>query len=489
MIRIELIEDLSLKARIDELDEQLRYLKHEFGIVIKSYGNILRVALNAIQPELLDNLLERVKINRELDRALDSAGGYSIDFLGNKNPKVSLIGILAHLKEHQMKLNRLVYLTKSNLRLRKTYVCENHDFDFLKKQIRDQSSILIPYSTFRKLRDSDATFFIYSFNGARDFELLYNHSSNIVLVLYEQEYFLYEKQIQKRKHLIEDEIKSEDRLRISGIQYVPAANVQINISQTIEDIVKRLDELNTGAYNCYKDECDILLDEIDDKKIYKLTLSDETTLYLDSNDTVFKETGELIRAYKLNKGERIRVYPKDEFAEKLYQVAVETEPDLFGAVEEHSKYWQNIIGQLQSFHRHNLYLKLKERGMKVLESTMDAYLRGQRKFPMFNNDLRSIIQLFFIERSPSEIDQILLPILKSKAAYNSTMIALGRGLKQELKLFFKEGRIGEILLKRNFNSETLNRFINEHMPLLTILEKEEYENETEVMNLIQKFDV
>ena len=40
-----------------------------------------------------------------------------------------------------------------------------------------------------------------------------------------------------------------------------------------------------------------------------------------------------------------------------------------------------------------------------------------------------------------EIDIILTPILKSKTTYNSTMIVLGRGLKQELRLFLKERKI------------------------------------------------
>ena len=34
---------------------------------------------------------------------------------------------------------------------------------------------------------------------------------------------------------------------------------------------------------------------------------------------------------------------KNELAENLYQVAVETEPDIFGIVEEHSNFWKQII--------------------------------------------------------------------------------------------------------------------------------------------------
>ena len=98
--------------------------------------------------------------------------------------------------------------------------------------------------------------------------------------------------------------------------------------------------------------------------------------------------------------------------------------------------------------------------MKVLQTTIDAYFRGQRKFPMFNSDLRAILQLSGNELLYEEIK-------KSKRLYNSTMIALGRGIKQELKQFLKEKKIGDILQKKGFSKETLQKFIDECMPLLT----------------------
>jgi len=61
--------------------------------------------------------------------------------------------------------------------------------------------------------------------------------------------------------------------------------------------------------------------------------------------------------------------------------------------------------------------------------------------------------------------------------YNSTMIALGRGVKQELKQFLKNRSIGEILQKKNFTGDTLQRFINEYMPLLTIIKIKEIADE------------
>ena len=52
------------------------------------------------------------------------------------------------------------------------------------------------------------------------------------------------------------------------------------------------------------------------------------------------------------------------------------------------------------------------------------------------------------------------------------MIVLGRGLKQELRLFLKEKKIGEILQKRNFNENTLQTFVDEFMPIHAVISKD-----------------
>jgi len=80
--------------------------------------------------------------------------------------------------------------------------------------------------------------------------------------------------------------------------------------------------------------------------------------------------------------------------------------------------------------------------------------------------------LYYHNLPDNEIDTILNPVLKSKTTYNSTMIVLGRGLKQELRLFLKKKKIGEILRKRNFNENTLHTFVDEFMPMHTVVRKE-----------------
>lgn len=471
MIKFKNIPGNELDKLINKLDEKISFVNSEFGFELKSYGNILRIAINAIQKETIENLIERVAINKELERALDNAGGYTVDYLNENNPKAGLLETLCYLNENLPKQQALLkFLNETD---KKTIaVFDNNDLDFVVRNIRNRKVEVMPFSALKKADTKNKVLVFHSFNGQKDFDYLYNLDNEIRLILYKQEKNLYYKYLYQRKKLIEEEIKSKDRFKICGVEYNGTRDSVIDISTTINGIVSRLDEMNGKAYEGYKNECDLLLNEIEEKLIYKVT-SNRATLFLESNDTIFTDKGELMKSYKIKVGDKIRIYPKEELAENLYQVAVETEPDIFGIVEEHAIFWKQLINEL----RHKmgddfLYQKLKEKGLRILPATLATYGKGYRKFPMFNNDLRAILRLYYHDKPDNEIDAILKPILKSKTTYNSTMIVLGRGLKQELRLFLMKKKIGEILQKRNFNENTLQAFVDDFMPIHIVTNKE-----------------
>ena len=480
MISFRNIKSDELEQLISKLDENIAFVSSEFGIELKSYGTILRIAINAIQQETIENLIERVSINKELENGLEDAGGYTTDYLNEKNPKAELLKILRHLQydlpKKRVLINYLNRVTKKTIA-----VFDTNDLDFINRQIKNRKVEIVPFLSLKKVEMEDKVLVVHSFNGQKDFEYLYNLVNEVVLVVYKQEKNLYYKCLNQRKKLIESEIKSKDRFTICGIEYKEVRDNVTDISSTINGIVSRLDEMNRRTYEGFKNECDLILNEIDEKLIYKV-VSDKETVFLESNDTVFTETGELIKAYKIKVGNKIRVYPKEQLAENLYQVAVETEPDVFGTVEEHSAYWKQLINELRAnFGDELLYQKLKEKGLRVLPTTLITYGKGFRKFPMYKNDLRAIFKLYFPDKSDTEIDEILKPTLKSKTTYNSTMIVLGRGLKQELRLFLKEKRIGEILAKKDFKKNTLQAFIYDFMPLHVVVEKEIFSDDIEAL--------
>lgn len=483
MINFKNILSTELDELIKKLDKRMSFVLSEFGFEPKSYGNIIRIAINAIQKETIENLIERISINRELERGLGNSGGYTIDFLEDNNPKAALFETLIYLKNNLPKQQILIkYLNETDKRT--IAVFDSNDLDFITKHIRNKKVEIIPFSALKNENTHSKTLVFNSFNGQKDFDYLYNLNNDIRLLVYKQEKNLYHKYLDQRKKLIEAEIKSTDRWAICGIEYKEIRENVTDISTTINGIVSRLDEMSSRAYEGYKNESDLLLNEIEEKLIYKVA-TEKSILFLESNDTIFTNRGDLIKTYKIKVGDKIRVYPKDELAENLYQVAVETEPDIFGKVEDHSIFWKQIIGDLRrKFGNDLLYENLKKKGLRVQQNTLDTYggERSLRKFPMFNNDIRAILKLYYQDKQDIEIDAILKPILKSKTTYNSTMIVLGRGLKQELRLFLKEKKIGEILQKRNFNENTLSTFVDEFMPIYTVVSKEVFKEDIETLD-------
>ncbi|MCU0440363.1 MAG: hypothetical protein MUC49_20930 [Raineya sp.] len=477
MINLQNIPSNEIDKLINKLDEKVAYINSKLGIDIdlKSYGNILRVALNAIQKGVIENLIERLTINRELENTLDSAGGYSIDFFKNDNPKEQLLLILDYLKENLPKQKAVIEFLKIQNSKRIIAVFDNNDLEFAQQQIKNRKIEIVSFFDLKKLPKEytqNKGLVFHFFNGNKDFDYFYNLNSEVQLIVYEEEKNLYYKFLNQRKKLIEAEIKSDVRFIISKVEYKEIKENIININYTINSIATRLDKMTDKAYESYKNECDLLLVDSEEKLIYKV-IFDTKTLFLESNDTIFTEKGDLNKIYKIKVGDKIRIYPKEHLAENLYQVAVETEPDIFGKVDEHANFWKQLINELRvKLGEEKLYQNLKEKGLKVLPTTLANYGKGFRKFPMFKNDLKAIFKLYYQDKSDSKNDTILESILKSKTVYNSTMIVLGRGLKQELRLFLKENKVGDILKKLHFNENTLRIFIEKFMPIHTVNSKE-----------------
>lgn len=296
MINFEIINSSELNEHIKYLDISITYIKSKFNIELKTYGNIIRIAINAIQEETIDNLIERVEINKELERALDNAGGYTIEYIGDNNPKVELIKLLQYLKENIPKQKQLFeYL--QNVTKKEFIVADTNDIDFIKQQNRNPRIKVLSFAELKRTEFKNRTLVFHSFNGQKDFEYIYNLKTDRVLIVYEQENKLYQKQLAQRKKLIEDETKSDDRLKICGIAYTNPIDKPVDISTTIESIVNRLDDWGGRAYDGYKNECDLLLNEIEEKIVYKIS-TDDSTVFLESNDTIFNNKSDLLKFRK-----------------------------------------------------------------------------------------------------------------------------------------------------------------------------------------------
>ena len=470
MIKIIQIQDNELNGLLQKFEDAMAYVQNlDCPIRLNSYGYFLRLALSEIQSADLDYLLTRLKNNKDLEK---NEGGYTMDYLSANNPKIALIDVIKYIKNNLPKTRKIKSLVFDN---NSFLIADQNDLDFLKQSSIRKTLSIREFKARLKSRSfpDNSNLYFYVFNGQKDFDFLYNLPYNINLVLYFPEQSLYEKQFQNYKQELEKELNHNDRYRLCGIKYEPLISAPVRICPTVGKIIHRLDERSQTAYNGYLNESDSLLDELEYKTQYEIEFRNRCKCILDSNETVFDSLGNLVRARNLKPNDQIRIYPR-ELADNLLQIAVDSEPEIYGKVLEHSEYWLNVLEKLdRSFNnRELLYRKLKEGGLKVQSNTVDAYFKGHRKYPMYNSDLRAILVL-------GGEEDLIKPIIKSKRLYNSTSIALGRGLKQELKQFLQENTLGEILTKRNFSQETLSRFILERMPLLTISEIKEKEEENE----------
>lgn len=478
-------QNKKLDIIINHLNDCLEHVENmEIPIELKNYGFFIRSAFNTIQNKQFIYLLTQLEKNQELER---NEGGYT-DF-GDLNPKDALFDLINFLKVANPKLNTIRNIqVKENQLL---YIAaENKDINLLNKKKKQNVNIITYSEIKRKIREGDSDniqIAFYSFKGQKDFDFIYNLPCYIKLILYSPEIELYKRKLKNYKIQLEKELNSESRRTISGIEYYSDVLYSSDISSkdkpiekdipNLKQIIARLEQLSNNPEYEYKNESKLA---IDDKVKYRIIFSNESDIIIEGNDTVFNHRGSLIKSSTLKTKDKVRIYPKNELADNLLKVAIDIEPDIFGEIGNQSKSWHNIIQALVVFFndRDILYQELKNYGLKVLPVTFDAYCNGLRKFPKSDSYLIAICTLAddALESKNHMID--LYPkIKKARRLYNSTMIALGLGIKQEMQQFLKNGKVGEILLKKNFTHDVLSRFVEDYMPLLEIISIEELSDE------------
>ena len=462
MIKFITIADKEFDNLLNNYEECILFLK-EKGINLINYSYYFRMALNCIIESDFDYLLKRIDKNRDFE---NNDQGYEVSYFNNenKNPKTALINIIEYLKTNNPKYKyvkkEIEILNKFKIVGEANHIQLFHNKPFLtykqvKQKLKEETNKKMPFC-------------LYSFNSKKDFDFLYPLKNEIIIILFEIEKKMFDFQLLQYNKDLEKELTSEDRKNLCSIKYMPIIDEIIKVPESLSEILKRLDEKSNKDYEIYQTENDIILEELDEDKIsYHLIFNDNSDEKIESNKTVFDNQNNLLKVYKLKEGDNIRIYPDREFANDLYKVATETEPDKFGKIEEHSKIWKNILMELEiQINRENLFKKLKEKGLKIISDTFDNYFRDVNKFPMYNKDIKIILN----ESNNENLIIKELEILKYKRFYNSTMISLGRGLKQEILFFLKNKNLNEceILKKINFKVETLNTFIKEKMPLKKI---------------------
>jgi len=351
-------------------------------------------------------------------------------------------------------------------------ISNNYDEDHLNEFIENNALKNVEISRYKKFikrKEGELKeYYIvgYFLEGYRDFEIYHNLPITVNLFLYDFEERLYKDCLNKYKSKLEEELQSEDRFFISGIKYEVPAPIPVSISQALQNIIDRTKDWNEKEFDNNIDDPDESSNEYISFQIQYEGHSDID--FLKSTDTVFDERNNLIKVNRLKIENKIRVY-KIDFGEILLNTAMEFQSEIFVEIDKHSRLWKEVLKELYlKIYKANidhLHSHLKSHGVKVKSSTvLNNWIHGATKFPQRDKALKAIYELSKDIKLGASVGMIL----KSKKIYNSTMISLGRDLKEEIKNFLTDGHIGEIMQKNKITPETLRKVIDGQMPLKKI---------------------
>ena len=495
MICMHKINNKDLEELISNYESALSQLRESPYYIenIPEYSYYFSRLLKSIEsnPRINNSeLTSRIKFNSSFEDQLSNHGNRIENLPSEVNLKNILIEISETIYNHnkksetifnviQEKTNRKVeesifssYISKEPKQNKVLIISNNYDEDSLSEFIEHNAIKNVEvnrYKKFLKRKEEELNnhYIIgYFLEGYRDFKVYHNLSTTVNLFLYDFEEILYKDCVNKYKLKLETELQSEDRFFITGIKYEIPPPIPVSISQALQNIIDRTKNWNDKEFDNNVDDPDESSNEYISWQIEYEGIADSD--YLKSTDVVFDEKNNLIKVNKLKVGDKIRVY-KIDFGEILLNTAMEFQTEVFVEIEKHSKLWKSVLKELYlRTHKANiehLHYHLQNHGVKVLSSTVqNNWIYGKTKFPKSNEALKAIYELSRDMTLGLSFDNIK----KSKTIYNSTMISLGRDLKDEIKYFLIDGVIGEILKKNNITPDTLRKVIDEQMPLKKI---------------------
>ena len=298
--------------------------------------------------------------------------------------------------------------------------------------------------------------------------------NNYTFILYPEEKVLAGKLINRSNNELENQLNSKDRYTLSTIEYP-----KYEKDEDISDIISRFYEQDHFDKVSYSYEPSESIEyEIVFSDGNRVTLEGSKTILLCQNDN--KQRKEKVS--NLIKGDKIRVY-ENTSKERLFEIALEN--DSKGELQEvvrNSILWKRCIKTYYDNHQHIFFNiekflnLLHQNGAKIKLPTLRKWLDpiDDVFFPSQVLNLKAIKETINCEILDKGFDDVL----KSRKAYRSTMISLGRDLSDELLdyIISNKKKIGKML--EQFSEEQIDEFVNESAPLRTV-ERIEILNEDE----------
>lgn len=468
-----------LTEKINKFDSIIKNIENEYTVILSELyyyvRGILRLIIPNSEESRLRNQLTNLRIQFEfggediLQEKLYFCNNYTE--LWEKITK-SFYEIMDTIKENNPKYERLKTIEKE---YDIDYILVPKDYvEVWKEEIKKLELIFTKVITLNKLYkiDNKVSCLLFYISNYEKFKILNESQHEIYFMLYNEEAKKLDEYKKRYKNKLLKEYKSEDRKKLVGIDYYDY--------YIYEDIKEDINELIERLYHEEEVSKDFRYEKVENI-YYRISFDDGDEEIIDSHRVILLKKNDILeiqeRVYNLIVGDKIRIYSnlhKDE----LYKIALsEDTQGIFKKIEEDSKFWKKLLLAYFYFKIENEKISLKDiykeflgNGVTVSFDTMMKWidLDNKEKFPSTNKNLIAIKKTL----NNQKFNQRFQSILKSKKAYRSIMIALGRDLSDDITNYIisKGTQKGNVLSK--FTDEQINAIINENSPLRTIIKIE-----------------
>ncbi len=307
------------------------------------------------------------------------------------------------------------------------------------REIKKQSSV-----TVLALEDKDL------------FQEIYGGIHNVKWLLYENEYKKYTGFKNKYNNELIAEFQSQDRKRLSGIDYP-----EVSITETAEDLIDRIfdkdfiDDSNRGYETSYHDHIFKEITFVDDKSI-TLSANSSVILINQHNKAVNNRVGDL------RVDDKVRIY-ENQHKDILFDSIVQSDKQgKFQQILEDSEKWKEI---LREYCTNDIKVNEIANECGIASSTVEGWLKPDSS-TMFPQSLGKLKDL---------LGQDFFKIYKSNKIYKSIMIAAGRDLSDEISDFIINKSKGSFLSE--LGHEIINTLSEHNMPIRKIKSIEIVESE------------
>lgn len=296
---------------------------------------------------------------------------------------------------------------------------------------------------------------LYNYSNYKQLKKIVIKEGAVFILVYSEEMELlksYDKLYQKE---MENEFKSKDREKLSGIKY-PEDTEEEKLNSLMERLINRED----ADY--------IEKDDSYEEVFYEIIFDDNEIKEIEANRLVnLKEGNSLVktRVSCLKHGDQVIVYDNIS-REKLNEIAKIKHDQILQEIKQYSNLWKNALRQYCEFTLDSdltrLHAVLNINGLDIGISTLKKWMNLKDKdlFPCQDKTLYMIKKTI----NNKDLSDNFVKLIKNKKTYRSIMIDIGKSLSKEIKDYiesdFKEK--GDIL--SYYSDEEIKELVVKNAP-------------------------